>query len=458
MRPAMSKRRLVAEVRHGRVEADGVQSPDLPGDLEGDAAVPDLEDDGLGGDAADATPADLAGDVAPVLPVTVTVYDDGVPVEGAAVAFHDGAGQLVAETVTAADGGASSGAVAVAMVTAVVPGGKLASIAGLEPGDEVVLGMPAAVSAVVGTASVSSSVAVPNTADYVVELGANAAMTADLTVPAEVEVKAHATRASGTFSVLAHAWDDGGVPIAYAYAREQALVEGAATEVVLSDWTTQFGEIFVSVKDSPAQLYGVIARAAPVADDVAYYALNPPISIMPAMTNTFLFGIPTEFGESVEYVVFLQHYEDGLGSGLVVRDSTRPNEVLVQAPSLLPRVKGVKVAKEAGVGYVVGWEADEALAAADGVLVSLACGGAIWTVLAPADAGGLALPLPPASLEGPGFGECASAATAEVTFVDADFIPDFGTLKREWGPRVMSTPFGRDDVHFRHSSGSASTD
>ena len=44
-------------------------------------------------------------------------------------------------------------------------------------------------------------------------------------------------------------------------------------------------------------VYAVVARAAPVADDFAYYGLNGFLDTIPAMTNFFLFGVPSDFGE-----------------------------------------------------------------------------------------------------------------------------------------------------------------
>ena len=74
--------------------------------------------------------------------VAVTVYDDGAPVAGAPVAFHDGDGVVVDEAQTAADGRASSGAATVAMVTVGTADGTLATVQGVEAGDELVVGVP----------------------------------------------------------------------------------------------------------------------------------------------------------------------------------------------------------------------------------------------------------------------------------------------------------------------------
>jgi len=437
-----------------------------PGDASADAGPtdPGPTDPGAGDRGTGPGPADEGGEQdtakpavdVPVGPsVGVLVYEDGKPLADAPVAFHDADGQVKAEARTDSLGRASAPAGGLTQITVGMPDGSLTTVQGVEEGDEVVVGMPQVLSEVAAEAAVRSSVAVPNTALYVVELGAAIETATELSAPLRLPVKAPALRAAGTFSVLAHTRDADSVPVAYAFARGQAPVEGAPAEVLLEDWSTQFGEIFVRVHDAPTMVHGVLARAAPVADDIAYYGLNAFSDSIPAATNVFLFGIPTDFGEAVEYLVTLAHHADGYGSNLVVRDSSRPNEVDVEAGSLLPRVDGVAVTRPEPARYAVTWSEDQALAASDGLLVEISNGEGSWLLLSPPGAEGVTTPALPETMAGRGPLATPSAAAAVVTFVEADYIPDYRALRADHGPAVLVTPFGRDDVRVRHSSGRA---
>jgi len=118
-------------------------------------------------------------------------------------------------------------------------------------------------------------------------------------------------------------------------------------------------------------------------------------------------------------------------------------------------VDGIAVTQPEPARYAVTWSEGPALAGSDGLLVEISNGKGSWLLLAPPDAEGLTTPTLPESMAGRGPLATPSEAAAVVTFVEADYIPDYRALCREHGPAVLVTPFGRDDVRVRHSSGRA---
>jgi hypothetical protein len=74
-------------------------------------------------------------------------------------------------------------------------------------------------------------------------------------------------------------------------------------------------------------------------------------------------------------------------------------------------------------------------------------------VLAPPAATGAALPALPPALAGRAPAAGAAINRALVTVVEADYVADYRALRQHHGPLLLATPFGRDDVSLRYSTG-----
>lgn len=183
-------------------------------------------------------------------PVTVTVLGSSGPEQGVPVLFHDAEGRLRARAVTDPDGRATATVRSGAMATAyrfqpgTLDSHVLATVAGLEPGDEVPVRVWMAGKVPSGTASATVAGSVGGANDYHLDLGCSSgrADAADAPIPFSLYADCPS---SGRAIAVAFG---GGARLAYALAGPAPLADG----VTLGPWRTDFGVLEVNVAGAPA--------------------------------------------------------------------------------------------------------------------------------------------------------------------------------------------------------------
>ena len=406
------------------------------------------------GGAGDATPTPGDGTV------TVTVYDDGAPAPGVAVVFHDAAGAPVDMASTDASGEASGfapdgGAITVART--ISGERRLESILGVRTGDHLVVGFPEKRLGNAGTVRVHAPTAVANAGDYVIDAGCTDTTTTSITSPVDVAIPGECVTGESPLSVLAVSRAEDGTPYSYALAESIALDGDGAADVTLSEWSLDWGDVFLSVQDFPAGVIGARANVAAVSDGEAFYAVSVP-TVLPAYegsTATAIFPYPAQLGASYEYVVALGYGEGATvtsESVLVARDTARPQNQLLPAAGFLPPIAGAALDASR-----ITWTFDAAHAAtaAMAAFVSFEGDGAVrWSVLAPPDlAGEAALPALPDSLAE--WRPQGDATSAVIAFAEADFIAGWDDARTQRGPSILETALPDGDAQMRFVLGAA---
>lgn len=243
-------------------DPDATIDPD--GGVEPDGGLP--EDGGPPADAGDdsGVPADTGPtpDSGPITgPVTVRFEANGQPYPGTAV-FHDPSGAVTA-VVSSTTGIAQSVVVAGSMITvpAFVFTGKgpplqeLRTVVGVVPGEEYLVtpffseGGPATQ---LGDLEVTLPGIYAGAANYSYEYGCGISYFIDPLTPELVPLDDVCTGSSTTtVGVLAVAHDQAGLPVAYTFLENVAVVAGGVTQVNLPTWQTTFVDLSVTVSNPP---------------------------------------------------------------------------------------------------------------------------------------------------------------------------------------------------------------
>ncbi|MBI5534971.1 MAG: hypothetical protein HY898_19745 [Deltaproteobacteria bacterium] len=407
--------------------------------------------------ATDAAKPDAASE-----PVSLTAYDDGAPQAGLSVVFHAADGAVLAVETTGADGKATSTAAGVAMVTVLRADQSLITIFDVEPKDALFVGSAQVLGKSAGTINVTAPTPVTNSTDYAVDVATSSKIVTDITVGAQMDLKAANLLTGEGASVLAWSRDKDQVPYSYAYATGIQPGDAGVTPAILGAWSADWISLIVRLKQAPMSAATVAASIAPVSAGLAYYDLNPWQVSAPAMqVNMFQFGVPALFGDLLEYTVAASYgvQGDGTDSVLVKRIKERPTEVDVDMKSeLLPGVQGVAADTATPARPKMTWGQDAALSAADGVLVEAqwAQSGASrrWVGLAAANhPEGLTFPKLPDALAQSGPDASSTFGRFIVTFVEADFLEDYRALRLDYGPAVLETPLPKGPLAVRFTTG-----
>jgi hypothetical protein len=368
-------------------------------------------------------------------PVTVRLFDDGAPLAGRWVVFHDAEGEVLSAARSGPDGAATGQVPRGGMVT-VAQGNsvrRLVTFTGVEPGDAIVVGEPedeGGAGRAVGMARVSVPGEFPGAAAYGFDLGVG-------TTPAD----AHAAPRvpvlqrfldGDRFRVLAEARDARGEPVAYAFNWAAAPRANAPdAEVQLGAWRTDFRAVSFVVVDAPAGVSKVSAELALVEGEHERFARGRR-EVEARRGATMRFAVPGPLGRAGAFRLAVD-YEGGPDRATLaqhVRDL--PAEVPVDLRAkLLPRVSDA-VVDQAAERPTARWRVGDGAAAADATLVQVAWPETrehVWTVVAPPGASRAKLPALPAVLSAwrPG----ALPARAAIALVDASFYEGFADVRRK---------------------------
>ncbi|MCC7383428.1 MAG: hypothetical protein IT384_16440 [Deltaproteobacteria bacterium] len=439
------------------------------------AGAPDAGGGSIDGTAGDATPVDAgiaadagdAGDAADASAGSLTeviVLDEGAPQADVLVVFHDQAGTPLHVARTGADGMARYALQATGSITvATSPQGtqQLVTVLGVEPEERIRVGVAEPVRSRGGSITVTTTRAVTNAGDYVVDVGCTSQTVSSVTTPLTFDVAQGCIDASGETTVLAVSRMRDGTPYSYAVGRGHPTASGAPGSVPLSPWSVGWDELFLTVTNIPNGAFGIRARAAALAGRVPFRAAFSPqiAAAFPGASSTIPLGYPRDLGEGVELFVDMAYGSQTAVEAetiLIRRRTTLPSQVTIDAPAeLLPAIAGFAVTS--GARPEVNWTGAAALDAADGAQIDLA-----WTtpargwrvLMPPSGARPARLPeLPPelASWAVP----TASPDQAVLYVFDIDAIPSYAALRVEQGTAALDAPLPAADMELRFSVTSA---
>ncbi len=249
-------------------------------------------------------------------PATVTVLD-GTPVEGVQVVFHNPDGSVHARAVTGADGKATAVVVPGAMATVArsFPGGfflnsyALITVAGLEPGDDVVASSATPTVVQMGEVTVTLPGAYPGAIGYRLDIGCNVVRI--YSQPADVPVTIPVLSPCGaTISALAVAFDSRG-DIAYSAAADVTLsgTPPALTgSIALPAWRTDFGSLAFTVHNVPAGEYFRDGELQLRRNGVRFVESTPVGTTAPAEPTTLTLPFALGLGGSARLRAYYYRY------------------------------------------------------------------------------------------------------------------------------------------------------
>lgn len=373
--------------------------------------------------------------VPPSTHATVSLFDDGAPMVGRTVVFHDADGRVLAATKSGADGKAigpipSHGLVTVVYGTSLK---HLVTIAGVEPNDEVLIGEKDNDEEATGDTSAIAKVTLPSAhpraARYAVELGVGTNSVLDAGAPVRLPVMHRYLDESRHFHVLGLALDADGGALAYTH-REAPAADAGDTEVKLPAWKTDWRQQrmrilhprgFTSVK-ADFDVHVGEARF----DHRESAALDDP-------DTNLAFDIARPLGPSATYRVEVATAGSASDRAILVRRDAKMPEIVLIDLAHVPRVSNAVLDVEGAARPVLQWRTDGDTSKAHALVMQVswpATKDHVWTILAPpTTTPGFTLPsLPP---------ELASevptrGALPGVALVEASEYSGYADVKKKW--------------------------
>ncbi|WP_394840654.1 hypothetical protein LZC95_26500 [Pendulispora brunnea] len=393
--------------------------------------------------------------------VNVAVYDDGAPLSGRHIVFHDAAGAVVAEATSGDDGKASAEAPAGGMVTVAYGNSvyQLITVTGVQPGDEIVVGETedeGGAARVVSTARVKLPGAYPKAARYTVSLGVGATEVPRIADPLPLPVAKRFLVDEKKFRVLGEALDEKGAPAAYAFdwANLPQTNPRHDVDVRLPAWSRAFRELTLALSTPPEGLSTVEGQVSVLANERDRFE-RPRQSAPVADPTPLRFLIPKALeGDTVYRLEF--GYAGSPDKAMLARsdkalsDTTR----IDLRESLLPRVSSATVDGGADVArptvrYHVAGDASQA----DAAIVRLAWHDArehLWIILAPPATAEIRLPELPVSLKDWTVGRSSIAAAAAL--IEASFYKGYDDIRHEGLTEFVEDPEAGEPRTWRYSA------
>lgn len=373
--------------------------------------------------------------VFPTSHATVSLFDDGAPMAGRTVVFHDASGRVLTTTKSGADGKAtgpmpSHGLVTVAYGTSLK---QLVTIAGVEPNDDVLVGEKDNDEESTGDTSAIARIGLPgahpNAARYAVELGVGTNSVLDAGAPVRLPVMRRYLDESRHFHVLGLALDADGGALAYAHASVLAADAGD-TDVKLPAWKTDFRQQrmrivhprgFTSVKAD----FDVHAGEARF-DHRESAPLHDP-------DTNLAFDVVRELGTSATYRVEVATAGATSDRAILVRRDAKMTELVLLDLGDVPRVSNAGLDDEDPAHPLLQWKIDGDTSRAHAIVMQVSwpiTKDHVWTIIAPPTTKpGFQLPeLPP---------ELASempkrGALAGVALVESSEYSGYADVKKKW--------------------------
>jgi hypothetical protein len=374
------------------------------------------------------------------------VFDDGQPVVGAWVVFHDEAGTVTAAIRTGKDGTASSPVGSGAMVTVAYGTSikQLFTVTGVEPNDRLVFGEEedeGAPEEAACTARVSLPGPHPKASRHVLALDVGTTEVRDPRAPIATSVLERYI-VDGRFSVMAEALGRDDEPIAFAHLSAPGCPEdGGPADVILPSWSEDYRTFTLDITaagDDELTVFGELFMLGQETDRLGRGRRAAPLR----GRTKLAFVAPRPLGTHAAYEVVVARPGTAERSVILERRQAMPERVDIDLRErLLPRVTDVRVDDSDTARPTVRWRPSDGAASADALVVRLTwpdTGEHHWTIAAPPDRPPrLAMPALPDELAS--WRPDGRALTASVALVEASFVDGFDDLKRR-GLETLEDP------------------
>lgn len=406
-----------------------------------DSGIPDFDAGPVPVDAdvPDAPDASDASDAAVAQGVSILVIDEGAPVEGVLVLFHDEDGALTGEARTDATGKVKVED-APSQVTVVLDGSDFSADLGarlftythVEDGDALVV--DATKQYVEGTTQGKLRVTLPGLlggASYYQAHAAPCSAYGSPAAPFEIRLEHRCLRSPST--VLAAAMDEDGMPLGYAF--EKGIVppmpapsDPQAVDVILDgSWSLPDTVELTAPNVEPDSLSAIGVLA--ISEGAAFPAAGTPLS---SQDGPWSFFVPAGFAEA------LQVYRGSEGVGFsdlwLLRRTPPASSVSLDFSQALPRITSVDMTGTTGQ-YEVSWTTEAPVTAIDGAVVTImssvevsSVGSDIrtWTIMVPPGTTSVRTPELPASVAA-----LAPSGVMQqlISLVEADMLSGYSALK-----------------------------
>lgn len=373
-------------------------------------------------------------------PVSLVVYDDGSPVEGQDVLFHDASGALVTATRTDAAGVATATVSAGGSVTLVtIEGGgayTLHTHYGVQPGDSLQFGNPDDPYAAVGDVAVQMPGVFPGAADYSVSDGCNSNDSAD---PNGVE-SGTATRLCSKgdrVSLVATAFDAAGDPIAYSAVRDVPL-SALGAPIAMPTWDPTTRSVTFSVTNLP-QVAGYLDLKTESGSGGNTFAYDEDGTDVPT-GEPVLLGVsrPAALDELAHFPCI--YFDTGGATGYYIRETLPDADVTIPVDfaAALPELAAVTVDSSGGRAEV-GMLAAGSMVSADVGLVRLRWTGGgnqvEWNLAFPPDQTELTTPELPDLFAQLRLDGSESFDLPSATYLDLDYVSSADEARQQWWGR-----------------------
>jgi hypothetical protein len=360
---------------------------------------------------------------------TVTVYDEGRPVGGRWVVFHDAAGTVTSMTKSSAEGRASGPVTRGSMITVADPSSvhRLLTVQDIEPDDALTVGEMEDEEGQAITAC-TARVAIPNAHPlairHVVSLGVGATEVPDPKKPLPMPVLRRFI-VDGRFTVLAEALDAQGKAVAFSHARPERCGDGGSVDVRLPAWSTDFRPFSIVVSGGAEGTSSIAAELSVINGEDRFARGRQEMALKEG--TTFRFETPRPLGSNVTYKLAVTHGGSVDRSVLVERSDAMPDRSDVDLRGrLLPRVQSATLEQGSTPARPAArWSVSGSGPKADGTVVRFwwpSTREHAWTIVASPDAGARvvapALPDELAAFRPDGRGIAVAAAIVEASFLD----------------------------------------
>lgn len=376
--------------------------------------------------------------------------------------FHRADGSVSSTQTTDGDGRVETTITAGAMVTVPLstsPVNTLATLAGLEPGDDLVFREPETLGPIaLGTAAVTLPGDLAGAVRYVVDTGCDRRATTDGSLGTVLNVQDTCTTSGNTFHVVATAYDSSDELVAYSALLDNTV--GTDVDVTLPAWSTELKIVPVTIENAPVEAPAAgAARLLAYIDEIGFAVDSLNIGFFGNGTSHIdvaLPGIAEGFygALGVFYGSGITTQPDSLAISFHDRKTQIPGEIRLDASAgMLPRIYDYALDTTDPARPVVSFASDRPLEPADLTVYVLATASHYWLVAAPPTREAFRYPELPDELAELRPNANASAIH-EMIVADSDYVADFDEIRQVHGLGFLLTlsdtpppnPTGADTV------------
>lgn len=350
-----------------------------------------------------------SGDGDPASGVAALTVTGAGSVEGLEVVFHKPDGTVLAHVQTDASGRASANIESGGLVTVgryvSAPSARweLTTIAGVQVGDELVLGRPAAGSSA-GTAAIGFTGPASSATEYRVDVGCNVGVAFSVGTP--VSVPFYST-CGATLDALTLARGAGGALVAWTTALDLSISGTAPTQTgaaTSASWRTDFGSLSLTLANPPASGDTAAATLTPRRNGIRFSssATSQTVTLAPPAIANLTLPFAQDFASSARLEVRVTHQSSTDDSRFIDNGAAFGARTLDLATALPPRVTGAQFVETSGV-LSASWSLGAADAGLDATTLSASwndtAGRHDWKVVLPPGVAQFAFPVLPAALD-----------------------------------------------------------